>query len=384
MHPLVWEARSKGGVVIVCRIAALAAVGLLGAGCGSHPPKLVVGVVEDVAKSGDPHAEMARTRASGFRAVAFSSVWTRGLRAPAPAELESLRAASAAAAAEKIRPIVTVYQFSSQTPVSPSDDSDFAAYAAALVRGLPDVHDLIVGNEPNLNLFWLPQFDTSGGDAAAIAFEQLLAATYDAVKAVRSNVQVIGAGLAPRGSDDPSGTRQTHSPTRFLLDFGEAYRASQRDRPIMDALSIHPYGESGRIPPTLRHPHTRSIGIADYGKLVDLLGRAFGGTAQPARSLPIVYGEYGVETAIPAAKAALYSGSEVVPTVDESTQASDYTTAIDLAACQPTVELLLLFHVEDETRLEGLQSGVRYADGTPKSSERPVAAAASKPRCRSG
>jgi hypothetical protein len=365
------------------RLVVLSAVALLAAGCGSHGPKLVVGVVEDAAKSGDPRAEMARTRESGFRAVAFSSIWTRGLRAPAPAELASLRAASAAAAAERIRPIVTLYQFSSQTPASSSDNSDFAAYAAALARGLPDVNDLIVGNEPNINLFWLPQFDASGGDAAAIAFERLLATTYDAVKAVRSNVQVIGAGLAPRGSDDPSGTRQTHSPTRFLLDLGEAYRASQRDRPIMDALSIHPYGENGRIPPTLQHPQTTSIGIADYTKLVNLLGRAFGGTEQPGRTLPIVYGEYGVETAIPARKAALYSGTEVVPTVDESTQSFDYTTAIALAACQPTVELLLLFHLEDETRLEGLQSGVRYADGTSKSSERPVAAAASDPRCRS-
>ncbi len=56
MHPFGWEALSKG-VVVVFRIAALAAVGLLVAGCGSHAPKLVVGVVEDAAKSGDPHAE---------------------------------------------------------------------------------------------------------------------------------------------------------------------------------------------------------------------------------------------------------------------------------------------------------------------------------------
>jgi hypothetical protein len=37
--------------------------------------------------------------------------------------------------------------------------------------------------------------------------------------------------------------------------------------------------------------------------------------------------------------------------------------------------MLFLFHVQDETRLEGLQSGTRYADGTPKSSEAPVRAA---------
>ena len=37
--------------------------------------------------------------------------------------------------------------------------------------------------------------------------------------------------------------------------------------------------------------------------------------------------------------------------------------------------MLFLFHVVDETRLEGLQSGTRYADGSPKASEAPVQAA---------
>lgn len=356
---------------------------LLAAGCGSGPARrgLVVGVVEDAAKAGSPSAELRRSAGSGFRAVVFSSVWTRGARAPSAAELASLQAATRAAAAAGIRPIVAVYQFSSETPRTPADRADFAAYAASLVRSLPDVADLIVGNEPNLNLFWLPQFDAAGGDAAASSFEPLLATTYDAVKAVRENVQVIGGGLASRGGDDPLGSRQTHSPTRFLLDLGKAYRASHRSRPIMDALSVHPYGESARVPPTLRHPRTTSIGIADYDKLVDLLEQAFGGTAEPGRSLSIVYGEYGVETTIPPGEASLYSGREVVPTVDEATQARYYTTAIALAACQPTVEMLLFFHLEDEPSLAGLQSGVRYADGTPKSSERSVARVAAHPRC---
>jgi hypothetical protein len=37
--------------------------------------------------------------------------------------------------------------------------------------------------------------------------------------------------------------------------------------------------------------------------------------------------------------------------------------------------MLFLFHVVDESRLEGLQSGTRYVDGSPKSSEAPVRAA---------
>jgi hypothetical protein len=311
----------------------------------------------------------------------LSSLWSRGETAPTPAERAALLAATTAARRNGVEPIPAVYQLSSQTPLSASDRADFAAYTAALVGALPAVDRVIVGNEPNLNLFWLPQFDATGGDAAAASFEQLLSATYDAVKAARPKVEVIGGGLAPRGSDDLSSSRETHSPMRFILDLGAAYRASGRARPIMDAFSIHPYGESARIPPTLAHPRTTSIGIADYGKLVDLLGRAFGGTAQRGSDLPIVYGEYGVETTIPSAKEHLYAGHELVPTVDERTQADDYVTAIDLAACQPTVELLLLFHLEDETRLEGLQSGVRYADGSPKSSEPAVAATAEHPRC---
>src|SRR5205814_2402985 len=48
--------------------------------------------------------------------------------------------------------------------------------------------------------------------------------------------------------------------------------------------------------------------------------------------------------------------------------------AIELASCQPTVEALLLFHVSDELDLAAWQSGVYYADDTPKSSLTPVRA----------
>jgi hypothetical protein len=376
--PLLWFGQLPGAPA---RLSSVALVALLLTGCGASGSRLEVGVVEDAAKSGSAVAELQRTSESGFGAVVLSSLWSRGQTAPVAAERAALLTATTVAKRVGVEPIIAVYQLSSQTPLSASDRADFAAYTAALVRTLPAVDRVIVGNEPNLNLFWLPQFDAAGGDEAAASFEQLLAATYDAVKAARPKVEVIGGGLASRGSDDASSSRQTHSPTRFILDLGAAYRASGRDRPIMDALSIHPYGENARIPPTLAHPRTTSIGIADYGKLVDLLGRAFGGTAQRGRDLPIVYGEYGVETTIPSAKAHLYTGQELVPTVDEHIQADDYVTAIDLAACQPTVELLLFFHLEDETRLEGLQSGVRYADGSSKSSEPAVAAAAEHPRC---
>jgi hypothetical protein len=340
----------------------------------------VVGAVEDRAKSEDARTQMRLARESGLRAIALSAVWHRGERTSP--ELDALRRAVDAAVDEEIRPIVVVYSFSGDTPLSDDDRGDFAAFAASIPRELPDVRDVIVGNEPNLNLFWLPQFGEDGYDAAAGEFERLLARSYDALKAVDEGVNVIGVGLSPRGGDDPAARRQTHSPTRFLLDLGRAYRASGRRRPLMDMLSIHPYGESPRVPPTLAHRNATSIGIADYDKLVDLLGEAFGGTAQRGRDLPIVYGEYGVETQVPAAKSSLYTGTDPVHAVDEATQARYYVQAIRLAACQPTVRMLLLFHVVDEPRLEGLQSGVRYADRSPKSTLGRVREAAEHPECR--
>jgi hypothetical protein len=317
---------------------------------------------------------MKLARDAGLRAVALSAVWSRG--ATADRDLPPLRRAVDAATAEGVEPMLAVYQLSSSTPRTPADRTAFADYAVALVKALPDVRTVLLGNEPNLNLFWMPQFAPDGSDAAAPAYEQLLAETYDALKQADPKLTVVGGNLSPRGGDDPSASRPTHSPTRFIQDLGAAYRASGRTRPLMDEFSIHVYGESPRVPPTLAHPHTTSIGVADYGKLTALLDRWF-----PA-DLPIVYGEYGVETTVPPAKAAAYQGSEVVQTVDEQTQARYYDEAVRMAACQPRVQTLLLFHVVDEKQLTGLQSGLYYADGTPKSSLAAVRPHLEDPGCR--
>ena len=129
------------------------------------------------------------------------------------------------------------------------------------------------------------------------------------MKAVQPGLQVIGGAVSPRGGDDPDSARLTHSPTTFIADLGLAYRATGRTTPIMDAFGFHPYGDNSSQSPTFAHPNTTRIGLADYGKLVALLGTAFDGTAQAGSTLPILYDEYGVESQIPAAKAALYSGA---------------------------------------------------------------------------
>ena len=84
----------------------------------------------------------------------------------------------------------------------------------------------------------------------------------------------------------------------------------------MDGYVHHPYPESSHVadrPPATRA--RRRSALADYDKLVRLLGEAFDGTAQAGSELPILYGEIGIETSVPPEKRPLYTGSEIVPTV---------------------------------------------------------------------
>jgi hypothetical protein len=138
----------------------------------------------------------------------------------------------------------------------------------------------------------------------------------------------------------------------------------------MDGLAHHPYPDHSSQPPDLPHPKNNIIALADYEKLVALLGQAFDGTPQPGSTLPILYDEFGIESQIPAGKASLYSGVEPPTTrpVPEDVQARSYQRGLELAFCQPNVVAMLFFHTEDETNLNRWQSGVYYTDGTPKSS----------------
>jgi hypothetical protein len=237
------------------------------------------------------------------------------------------------------------------------------------------VRDFIIGNEPNLNMFWMPQFARKGASLSPLAYFRLLARTYDALKVVSPEITVIGGSVSPRGGDKHTSKRQTHSPTRFITELGKAYRASRRDRPIMDAFAFHPYGENSSVPPEFeRHPRSTSIGLSEYDWLVRLLGNAFDGTAQAGSTLSIVYDEYGVDSVIPLAKTEEYRGWEPSTTrpVSEARQADYYRRALAMAYCQPTVTGFLVFHVSDEPDLGRWQSGLFYADDTPKAGLEPV------------
>ncbi|HVM56765.1 MAG TPA: hypothetical protein VMT74_04810 [Gaiellaceae bacterium] len=357
-------------------VAALAAALVLAPAAHAGGPGMVIGATEDAVRAPtlvQAKAQMTLLALAGFRGVRITEIWKPGATQVSATEKTILQNVAAAAKLDGIQVITSVMNYgSATTPLTDQDQSDFAAYAASVVKAVPALRAIIVGNEPNLNRYWLPQFNPDGTDAAAPAYESLLAQTYDAVKAADPGVEVLGGAVSPRGSDNPALTgRPTHSPTGFIRDLGAAYRASGRTTPIMDAFAFHPYEDDSSVAPFLgTHPNSTTIALADYPKLVALLGQAFDGTAQPGSTLPIVYDEFGVESQIPPAKQSLYTGTEPATTkpVSEQVQADYYRQAIQLAFCQPNVQGLFLFHAFDETALAAWQSGLYYADDTPKSS----------------
>jgi hypothetical protein len=335
---------------------------------------MFMGAAEDEGRNADPQVAMAKlqlAKAAGFDTIRVTANWTAGLTTVPPDQLQALQSIAAAGVFLDIRIIATVMPVGSRTtPLTAAARTQFAQFAADLVRRVPTIREYIVGNEPNLNRYWLPQFGANGQDVAAPAYVQLLARTYDLMKAADPNVFIDGGSVSPRGIDRAGTGRDTHSPTVFITDMGTAYRAMKRRRPIMDGFAFHPYGENSSTPPTLVHTSGTSLGLADYPKLVALLGKAFDGTAQKGSKLPILYDEYGVDSQIPVTKRTFYGGIEPATTkpVTEQVQAAYYDEALKLAACQPTVRGFLIFHVTDETDRNRWQSGVYYADGTPKAS----------------
>ena len=396
-------------VVLACAFAALAAPGIARAGSS-----LYVGAVENAPLQADlvtAKTKVDLARLAGFDTLRLAVFWAPGRASVMPEwDKQTLENAAAAAQLSGIRLMVSVSNLNSRTtPNTPSLQEELAIYTLTIARAYPTITDFIIGNEPNLNTFWMPQFAKPQyktvrtkvrvkgklvtkrtkvmkgmpADLAAIGYTNLLAKTYDLLKDFNPTINVIGVALSPRGGDNPLASRPTHSPVTFLMDMGAALRKLNRSKPIMDTFAFHPYGETSKIAPTFTHPNSKNIGLGDYAKLTSTLTNAFRGTAQPAATLPIVYDEFGVQTTIPSAKQGPYTnlGTKVAKdAVSEALQAQYYRQALTMAYCQPNVVGLLFFHVTDEFNGNTWQSGVYYADDTPKSSLAAVRAAAEAAR----
>jgi hypothetical protein len=194
-----------------------------------------------------------------------------------------------------------------------------------------------------------------------------------------------------------SSTAPRHDPAGFILDLGEAYRASGRALPLVDTFGHNPYPQHSSEPPSATHEDSDFLGEGDYQTLMNVLLTAFDGTGQPVpgvRGVTIWYLETGFQTVPPRDKRRFYRGRENdprpipavapkredgEPVVDQATQLRN---AILLAYCQPAVSAFLNFELLDEDKLGGWQSGLLWRDGTRKPSYEAFKAAIAEVRRR--
>ena len=247
----------------------------------------------------------------------------------------------------------------------------YAQYVALLARTYPTVKDFIIGNEPNQPRFWQPQFGRAGENVSSGAYYELLAAAYDALKAVDPSINVIGLGLSPRGGDKPNAPNNVStSPVRFLSGLGKAYRASRRNRPIMDELAFHPYPDQD-LDPLMKGYRWPNAGVPNLDRVKQAFWDAFQGTAQPlfpegtsSNGLKFRLDELGWQVDVLPSAAASYFGRETVSPTDENAQARIYGDAIRYLACDASVNSVLFFLLRDEPNLERWQAGLVRADGS--------------------
>ena len=285
------------------------------------------------------------------------------------AEKAFLDRAVPAAHAAGVDIIVSVFPASAQAP----DPGSFCQWVGSVARQYPTIKKFIIGNEVNATRFWSPQHTGTDSNAGPRSYEATLAQCYDILKAVSTDIQVIGMGLAPRSVDSNS-----TAPLDFLRAVGTIYRTSGRTAPLMDKLAVHPYPNPNADPPpppdNAGYQNPGFYGIPQLDRVKQAVYDAFNGTNQPTtlNGLQLVVDEIGYqsnENGNP-----LYTGSESSPSVSEALQASYYARIVQMYACDPAISAVLFFHLIDEQNLNvtatsgGWQSGLEYPNGTRKPS----------------
>lgn len=339
-------------------------------------PGLLLGVTDDGLKwSQRPQALQSALSQLGLGAVRYTQTWAPGrLRLSAP---DAQTLARGLQNAKGLRVVLSVYGPAGAAPQTDDERNQYCGYVRSIVRRFPQIRDVVVWNEVNSSRFWAPQFGPDGSSLSPASYEALLADCYGTLQAARPGLNVI-ASVAPRGNDDP----QAHgvvgiSPADFVRGMGTAYRASGRLVKVFDTFALNAYGLTSAEPPWRTHAHATDLSEGDYPRLVAALSDAFAGTGQPlpgAGGVTVWYLEDGFQTTIDPSKASAYTGVEnahalVSPLASEGVdQATQLAGAIRLAYCQPGVGAFFNFLLADETDLAAWQSGVLWADLTPKPS----------------
>jgi hypothetical protein len=206
--------------------------------------------------------------------------------------------------------------------------ADLTNFARALssrysgrIRGYPFVRFYSVWNEPNLQLFLAPQYDSRGRSVSPRIYASIFRAAYSGLKAGSRTAQVAIGETSPRKLS----TSPSHAPARFAELLSKV-----RPRVVFQAFAHHPYSSPANQPPTqlVRWPNVSMTTLPRFGAQLD---KWFG-----RKSIPLWLTEYGHETR-----------PEDPRGVSYAQQSSYMTTAVNMARRNPRVSLLIWFAIRD-------------------------------------
>jgi hypothetical protein len=266
----------------------------------------------------------------------------------------------------------------------------FGAWAASVAKRFPSVNQFVVMNECNQPLFVNPQWDTAGNNQSAQICGRALVGAYDSIKAESSSNFVWGVGLSPRGNDKPDAKNNSSTkPVTFLGALGAWFKSyaqkTGRSKGIMDGFDFHPYPVPQTQPFAQGYSDVKQASVTNLPRIYQAFYDGFNGTPQKTigqqagGGTPVSLNETGIQT--DSAGKSGYSGSEASANsaggvlgaaATESYQANWYKQMLDLLACDPNVSFVNIFHLIDEPELKGWQSGMYFADESPKQSAQTV------------
>jgi hypothetical protein len=232
----------------------------------------------------------------------------------------------------------------------PRNLRDFTNFSRAIASrysgrfaGYPYVRFWSVWNEPNLQRFLAPQFDSKGRSVAPANYAKLYAAAYSGLKAGNSSAQIAIGETSARGSDKPAGIRPTHSPGKFAELVAKA-----NPRLKFAAWAHHPYPSTPNLPPSqkVKWPN---VSLTSLPRFHDSLKKWF-----RQKNPQIWVTEYGHQTRPQDSLGVSYA-----------TQSKYITQAINLAKKYPYVGMFIWFVYQDDPGQEW-ESGLYTQAGAPK------------------
>jgi hypothetical protein len=265
---------------------------------GAHAGRdLRVGFDDDTLKwMVRPNGDVGLHHDLGVGTTRITIPWRRGQRRPDRlAQTYLSRAARAIALGQDV--VVAVYGPASEAPVHRRLRREYCGYVRHVLARIPQFKGVVIWNEANSPTYW-PEWSGARG------YERLLAHCWDALHSLRNPMNVIDS------------TASHYDPAGFVRALGDAYRESDRRRPIVDTFGHNPYPETASEVPWAVHTSTGTIAEGDYGTLMDALASAFRFTEQPvpdATHPTLWYLEDGFQTGVPPALQRLYKGHENDP-----------------------------------------------------------------------